>query len=84
MLSAAPSSLFRAVGGWRYHQAMAAIRIDKAEWYPVYSFHPVIGDEVELPDAEIARIRAVFAEFDKVQDILEALVTTKRAPEPTR
>lgn len=47
------------------------IRIVSDEWYPVY-FMSCYGDEVEVEDAKVEEWKRVFAEFERVQNEMEA------------
>jgi hypothetical protein len=42
------------------------VKIDSDEWYPVYCVSPH-GDEVDVPDSQVADWKRVFAEFERVQ-----------------
>lgn len=47
------------------------VKIYPDEWFPVYCLDEV-GVEIELSDAEYARMVNMLAEFDAIQEILRA------------
>lgn len=50
------------------------VKIDRDEWYPVYSVHSVhdqYGDEIEVDDLTAERWRRVTAEFESIQDEMD-------------
>lgn len=52
---------------------VVVVRIDPAEWYPVFEFtDSAFGSAVEVDAATLARWQAAFAEFWKVQSEMEA------------
>jgi hypothetical protein len=54
------------------------IRLDKGEWYPVYTIDEEYGSEYEIPFAVITRLRACQQAFEKVQDEIRELIAGQR------
>lgn len=64
--------------------ATIKVELSKDEWYPVYRLllpkpgERSLGPVVEIPEADYNRIRAVFDEFNRVQDELAVLYYNDR------
>jgi membrane protein involved in colicin uptake len=59
----------------------AKVRIDEAEWYPVYSVRDQYGYEVEASSEQVARWSAALVEFLEVQEEMGRLYSAAEAAE---
>lgn len=50
------------------------VKVDNDEWYPVYGIGEAYGEDAELTEDELERVRAVFAAFDDVQNLLRTAI----------